>query len=63
MSRGPSGEVMNSEIIAARKQWRALGEEAASFPLLQNRVAANGRVGIDLLNLAVQKMYGPSASL
>ena len=63
MSRAPNGEIMNSEIIAARKQWRALGEEAASFPLLQNRAAANGPVGIELLNLAAQRMYGPGASL
>ena len=62
MSRNPGG-IMSAEILAARKQWRALGEETASFPLLQNRSAANGPVGIDLLNLGAQRMYGPGAVL
>ena len=54
---------MNSEIVAAQKQWWALGEEVASFPLLQNHVAANGPVGVELLNLAAQRMHGPGSSL
>ena len=62
MTRLPDGQLAMSDLIAARRIERAMGEPIESFPEAeQNQQGASMSLG--LLNAAARHLYGPTATL
>ena len=62
MTRLPDGQLAMSDLIAARRIERAMGEPIESFPEAEQNQQGSS-MSLDLLKAAARHLYGPTATL